>query len=240
MTKRSNASNTCIEQYYFEQFRAHFPLPPAEVMYGDKPDVILRGATRIGVEITRLYLVDGKDPASEQRQNQWRQTVLDSAQAKYLEVGGKRSELTVSFDPRRPIRDPEAVGRALLAVMPKIEVCPEGEVRREVYASIPELDFVYHNPREYEDAQWRLAQVYTTPTLAVERLREVVKSKQSKMKDYQPCDTFWLLVIVDIADRAQDQDIRWPRVADPIFSQFERIIVYNPQFAEWTDVPIRH
>ena len=58
-----------IERHYFEQFRQHFPVPDGRVIYADKPDVRLLGDSTIGIEIVRLYLTDGGNPVSEQRQS---------------------------------------------------------------------------------------------------------------------------------------------------------------------------
>lgn len=66
-----------------------------------------------------------------------------------------------------------------------------------------------------------------------------IAEKHNKLPAYKQCDAFWLLLVVDFIDRAQDQDIRWPDPAIEFSSPFERIIVYKPQFAEWTDVPIK-
>jgi hypothetical protein len=235
-----SSANANIEHHYFEQFRSHFSLPPGEIEYGDKPDVVLRGERKIGIEIVRLYLVDGSDPAAEQIQSGWRHRVLESAQRAFLANGGRRIELTLSFNPRHPIKDVKSVAGALASIAPRIAEERGGEVRRALFAHIPEIAFVYHNPREYTDARWRLAQTYTTPLLAVERVLAIVESKHEKTDEYAQCDALWLLVIVDFADRAQDQDIRWPDAANTVPTKFERVIIYKPQFAESTEVPVTH
>jgi hypothetical protein len=75
----SRASNQAIKRYYFEQFRTHFPLPTGSVEYTDKPDVIVHGARKLGIEIANLYLVDGGDPSSEQAQRRVRERVLQES-----------------------------------------------------------------------------------------------------------------------------------------------------------------
>src|SRR5271170_1864401 len=65
------------ERYYFEKFRLQAALPHGEITYGDKPDVIIAGdRTTIGIEITNLYLEDGKNSASEQVRPGCAQTFL--------------------------------------------------------------------------------------------------------------------------------------------------------------------
>ena len=238
MPSDSNRSNGNIERHYFEQFRSQFPLPPCEVKYGDKPDVLLEGDARIGIEITRLYLVDGADPRSEQRQSELRREALDRAQKIYLAGGGRLIELHVSFDPTRPITDARAVAEALATAATRISTGFSGEVRPHLFSMIPEVTFIYCNAKQYNDARWHAAQVYTTPALAVHRLVEIVKAKEAKVGGYDPCDAIWLLVIVDMAVRGQDQDIEWPAAADSLRSKFDRILIYRPQFGDWTEVPL--
>jgi hypothetical protein len=49
-------SNEKIQRYYFEKFRDIFSLPQGCVIYGDKPDVIISGARKIGIEITNFFI----------------------------------------------------------------------------------------------------------------------------------------------------------------------------------------
>ena len=234
MTRLSNRE---VEYHYFEQFRTHFPIPNGVVEYTDKPDVIIHGERKLGVEIANLYLAHGSDPNSEQRQHHFREAVLQQAQARHLKAGGKKIELTVSFDPTRPIKYVKAVVNALADTAASIQVFPRGEISPTYFSNIPEVSFVYHNPTEYPDAVWRVCQSYTVPSLSLTSLAATIAEKHSKLPTYKQCHAFWLLLVVDYIDRAQDQDIRWPEPGIHISSPFERIIVYKPQFAAWTDVP---
>jgi hypothetical protein len=236
----THPSNQAIERHYFEQFKAHFPIPPGEPQYGDKPDVIIRGKRCVGVELANLYLADGHDPSSEQTQRHFREHVLKRAQALYVAAGGKAIELTVSFDPTHPIRDKKSVASALAAAAKSIDKLPVGPVNRACFAQIPEVRFIYHNPIEYPDALWRTSQVYTVPSLSLSRIAKILEEKHQKFPSYRPCDAYWLLLVVDFADFAQDQDIGWPDPGFSLPSKFDKIIVYKPQFAEWTEVPTRH
>lgn len=67
------------------------------------------------------------------------------------------------------------------------------------------------------------------------RLREIVADKESKAADYAPCDAYWLLIVVDWADAAQDQEITTTRLK--LASEvFEKIIVYKPGFEDIAEV----
>jgi hypothetical protein len=55
MTRRSNQE---IERYYFDLFRSVYPLPEGQIKYGDKPDVIIEGQRKIGIEVTNLFFAE--------------------------------------------------------------------------------------------------------------------------------------------------------------------------------------
>ena len=99
------------------------------------------------------------------------------------------------------------------------------------------LYFIYYNKKEYEDAKWRSVQGHYVPALSLERLRELVSNKTKKLPHYQQCDIYWLLLIVDFMDPAQDQDLQWPAGELLEKSPFERILLYKPQFGQVMLVP---
>ena len=65
-----------INRHYFELFSKCYSIPAGEVTYGDKPDVIIDGKRRIGIELTNSYLEKGKNPESIQNQRQIRRIIL--------------------------------------------------------------------------------------------------------------------------------------------------------------------
>lgn len=96
MTRQTNSQ---FEQHYFEQFRRDYPLPDGDIEYNDKPDVIVRGALSLGIEITNLYIAPGSNPASEQVQRHRREQILKQAQAAYLKAGGKKLNSPLTLIP---------------------------------------------------------------------------------------------------------------------------------------------
>jgi hypothetical protein len=199
--------------------------------------VIVPGDTTLGIEITNLYLVPGQDVASEQVQARRREKVLQVAQAAFLASGGRRFELSVDFDPRNPILRVESIAQALCALAQSLVNAKSGEVSRNLFAHIKELRFVYLNALEYPDSRWRLVQGFSVPNLSIERVREVVNEKATKLKEYQPCGRYWLLAIVDFIDRAQDQEVVWPEGASLGNCPFEKVLIYKPQFRQVLEVP---
>jgi hypothetical protein len=71
------------------------------------------------------------------------------------------------------------------------------------------------------------------------RVKEVIASKTKKIPGYQKCDAYWLLLIVDFWDPAQDQYIDWPVDEFIERTPFERVLLYKPAFRQVVEVPQR-
>ncbi len=233
MARRSNRE---IEEECFRQFCAHFPLPPGEVVHQDKPDVIISGPRKIGVEIARLYLADGSDPHSEQLQRPRRETVIREAQAQYLRSGGERV-ITASFNPSYPIEDASVTAGRLADLVASIHI--GGPVPKSLLSGVPEVRSLYFHSNEDPKNSWRMLSEFMVPCLSVPRVVSVVAEKDRLLAGYEQCDSYWLLLIVDWMDGAQDQHIDWPEGAPVLRTNFERVFVYKPDFADWTEAPCR-
>ena len=227
MTRRSNQD---IERYYFGMFRRDYQLPDGTIVHGDKPDVILEGERKIGIEITNFFLETGALPESEQIQRKAREAVVSKAQQIYLSNTGKRIELSFSFDKASPIRDQGKLAKKIAEVAKDIDGRKTGAVSKDVFKDIPELSFVFLNAKEYDDPKWRVVQCYSGQAMSMEKLRGVVSAKETQSKFYQRCDAYWLVVVVDFIDRAQDQEIQvdgFEKISSPVF---EKVIVYKTHF----------
>lgn len=211
-------------------FRRDYQLPEGTIIHGDKPDVILKGGRKLGIEITNFFLEDGALPESEQIQRKAREAVVSKAQKIYLDNGGKRIELSFSFDKLSPIRDKRKLTKKIAAVAKNIDGLKTGAIRKDVFKGMPELSFVYLNAKEYEDPKWRVVQRHSGQVMSMEKLRGIVSAKEAQSKFYECCDAYWLVVVVDFIDRAQDQEIQinsFERIDSTIF---EKVIVYKTHF----------
>ena len=226
----SKISNQDIEKYYFEMFRKDYPLPQGTVVYGDSPDVIIDGERRIGVEITNFYHKCGKLPESEQVQSRLRKKVISNAQRRYQEQNCRKLSISLGFDKSNPIRDQKTLVNQLIHLATQIQNCETGQIGRNYFNHIPELSFVYLNNQEYEDTKWRVVQVHDVPMLAMARLIDIVKDKEQRSKKYEKCDVYWLLVVVDFMNPAQDQEIQIDDFNKVETETFERVIVYKTLF----------
>ena len=73
-------------------------------------------------------------------------------------------------------------------------------------------------------------QVYNVPVMSRERLLDIVRSKERRANKYEKCDAYWLLVVVDFMDFAQDQEIRIDGFDKIQTDVFEKVIVYKTLF----------
>jgi len=267
-----------IERYYFEQFRQTYRLPQGEITYDDKPDVRIAG-TQLGIEITNFYVTAGTSPASEQVQSKLRKFAVAEGQELYLQKGGRNVELTFGFDKTHPIQDARALSRQLAELGVRLEGFGNGEVRKDDYSDIPELEFVFLNAHklQYSDepdpkypngvpdssgpftdwadyfnrrsaraehagkyipftlpAKWRVMQSHSVEFMSTTRLNEIIAEKEAKAQQYAPCDAYWLLIVVDFINPAQEQEIRVGGVT--VHSDmFQKIILYRTGYEHFVE-----
>lgn len=233
MTRNSNQN---IEKHYFEMFRQVYPLPSGAVTHGDKPDIIIEGQKLIGIEMTNFYLEEGSLSASEQVQRKLREKIVSDAQKLYQNDNERNFEITFGFDKANPIRDKKKLEKKLVDLAKRIEDLGTGSISRDNFRTIPELFHVYLNANEYQDARWRVVTVYDGQVMSRDRLLKIVRAKEKKANRYKKCDAYWLLVVVDFFDRAQDQEIRVVDLGKIESDIFEKIIVFKTVFGEVLEV----
>ena len=269
-----------VERHYFEMFRKAYSLPSGTISYGDKPDVVLEGASKLGIEMTRLYVTEGASPNSEQAQRKVREIAVAKGDQLYQQNGGKNIGLTVSFDKKHPIKKVNDLARRLAALARHLEDGNSGKISRNLLKGVPEIDFAYLHARElqyssepdplfpqgrpdvsegfaafkeYEDRRqlralrdgiykpldrplkWKVGQGHSFGLTSPERLTEIIREKEAKAQQYVRCDAFWLLVVVDFLDSAQEQEIRIHGFT--IDSEvFQKIIIYKPYFEQVVEI----
>ena len=220
-------TNQELERHYFGQFQSVYRLPPGDITFGDKPDVCVSGERKIGIEITNLYLRSGSDIGSEQSQRPLRAAAISRAHGLHQRNGGRRFELTFGFKDGVPITNVEKVAAQLFGLAKGLEKAGTGPLSRAAFETIPELWFVYLNAKEYDDAKWRNSEVHRLGFMSANTLRTVIEEKERKCAGYDSCDEYWLLIVVDFMDRAQEQEIRLDDLPSCPSNVFERIIVFT-------------
>ncbi|MBB4196296.1 hypothetical protein CCR94_05580 [Rhodoblastus sphagnicola] len=221
-------SNQQIEQAHFEEFRKAYALPPGEIKYSDKPDVFLKGDRTIGIEITNFYVRPNEAEGSEQTQRPLRDAIISKAHKLYRKAGGKEIILSIAFDPEiRITKDRCKVLPQILAnFATQIDTQPEGQIDTDSYPEMPELNWIHTSGREFQNGNFELVQSYSVPIMPVARLNDIVTEKEGKAADYHKCDAYWLLIVVDFWNPAQDQEITTQpiKLASKVF---EKIILFK-------------
>ena len=197
--------------------------------YGDKPDVIVHGTRKIGIEITNFFVQSGNLLASEQRQRPLRDSVVADAHRLYSENGGRKIELTFSFDITNPITPGrrKKLSGYLAVIARSLDNSPSGLINRHLFRdTMPEVESIYLNAKEYADAKWRVMQSHAVAITNKNDLEAIIREKESKSTEYETCDAQWLLVVVDGINAGQEQEIRIdnPHIHSAIF---ERILLYH-------------
>lgn len=232
-------SSDKIERHYFEKFRQVYQLPDGTVIYGDKPDVIVHGTRKIGIEMTSFFLKSGSDPDSEQRQRPLRGPIIEESWKLYRASGGRNDvNLTVCFDGSNPISPArrKKLPQELAALLHTIDNRESGAIEWHLFRDkMPEIWSVWLHSKQEVDAKWRLNGIHSPRLMDKSDLEAKVREKEVKSCEYERCDAYWLLVVVDGMDSAQDQEIRIddPHVDSPVF---EKIIAYEPLFGHIVEV----
>ena len=228
----SKVLNQDIERYYFEKFRNDFSLPSGTVIYGDSPDVVIVGERKIGIEITNFYHKPGSLTESEQIQNRWREKVVLEAQNLYEKGNRKKFEISFGFDKSYPIWNQKSLIDKIIHLAKNIENFQTGQIGRNYFDNIPELSYIYLYNQETEYNRWRIVQVYDVPMLDMKRLVDIIREKESRSQKYEKCDAYWLLIVIDTMNPAQDQDILVNNFEKVETEVFERVIVYKSLFGQ--------
>ncbi|WP_428718710.1 hypothetical protein [Undibacterium curvum] len=235
MTKKSQSQ---LERAYYEDFELYCPIAPkGEVTFSDKPDIVVKGANKIGIEIANIYLKDGKDLSSEQIQSKLRFNVIQQAKSLYLTGMHPSYAFFFDFDPNVPITNTEELSKRVYQRVLKHIQEQHDDFSNTGLDDCPELRYISNSGTEKSDAKWDLIQCYDVPDLSTQRVREIVAAKASKVARYQSCDRYWLLLVIELWDPAQDQHPIWNEQDKIGPTPFERIIIYKPTTKEWLEVP---
>jgi hypothetical protein len=221
-----------LEERVFEMFRKVYALPDGEPTYPENPDVIWVGKSKIGIEITNFYITAGQNLESEQQQRSLREKVVSEAQKKYSAAGRKKIELTVSFNENHPIKNANETIEKLSKLANKTDKQITGDVRKSEFSDIPELFSIYIYSEDCETPVWRSVQVHSSEYMSADRLQEIISDKDRKVEQYQTCDEYWLLVVVNYFDPAQDREIRREDIENVESTKFKKVILYRPPHEE--------
>jgi len=233
MTRR--ASQLEIEKYYFENFSRRFVLPEGEIVHGDKPDIIINGEKRTGIEITNFYVdQSGEEPSQTSR----RDNAVSCAQAIYRERTGRNVEYRFGFSDGLNIRNVRKMAGKLACLAGRFDDYPPGRVAIEEFSDIPEVFFLWRGD-EYEGCTWQHQHVARIPVMNQDSLKKIIENKEKKAKRYEGCDQLWLLIVIDYMNFSQDQEINGVKPDEIETAVFDKVVIYKTCYEQIIEVPIR-
>jgi hypothetical protein len=142
--------------------------------------------------------------------------------------------LTVEFESSCPITlaRKRTLSQELAAFAAIVDSGPSGAFYPNSFPEMPEIKSIWLSSKDWDSPTWvRPGQVFSYEEMSAEGLKEIIVEKELKAAKYAPCDAYWLLVIVDWKDAAQDQEITTSCLKIPS-NVFEKIVIYKPGFEE--------
>lgn len=230
--KRTNEEK---ERDYFEAFAGVYNIPKGEIIFCDRPDVIIDGKQKIGVEITELFKKPGGLLESEQQQREIRKEVLNKAFEKFSLIANNPIDIVFYFDLSKPIQDKNQLIEKIVVLAKENEFSPIGKISYEYFENIPELRGGYCRPVLHDTPEWQDINAYDVPFISIDRLKEIIKTKEKKAGLYTPCDIYWLLIVVEFWDPAQDQEIRVEGI-ECDSEIFDKILVFRTAYNHVVEV----
>ena len=230
ITTREKPTKKEKERHWLELFKVAYKgdFPAGTVKYDENPDVlIIDPAGTTGIEITEFHLIDGGLAKSEPQQALRRAGVLYEARDLYRTDGGK--DILFHFEFQYISADRRKALPAEVAAFAKRNEDNIGkQIGLEGDAAPEEVSFAW-NSGFYKAATLSNMQLYSGSRTSLDSLVKIIRSKERKVKGYQKCDAYWLLICVDYFDRAQDQEIQIdnPHVDSEVF---DKIFMFRSAF----------
>lgn len=231
MVKNSNQKNVRrtneIEEFYFKKFQEAYGLS-GDFEISDKPDIRINyNCKKIGIELTSFYLEEGSNIESEQRQSPIRERIVKKAQCLYEKHNGRNIEVTLGFN---TIIDENGLAEKIADWIGRNNK-RQGTVSLSSFSHIPELRFVYINLGPYDDAEWRISQVYSIGNTSPQQLQKIITDKESKFDQYDnDLDETWLLIVIDFINFGMDQEPHNVDYSEISVKKFDKVFMFKTAF----------
>lgn len=216
-----------IEGFYYKKFQKAYSLPE-EFSISDKPDIrIDHNGKKIGIEVTSFYLEGGSNIEGDQRQSPIRERVVKKAQCLYETKNGRNIEVTLGFN---TINNERGLAEKIADWIEKNKT-EQGHISLDRFSHISELRSVYVNLGPYEDAKWRVLQVYSIPNTSPKQLQEIISDKEDKLDQYQQnLDEIWLLIVIDFINLGMDQEPHNVDYSKISVKKFNKVFMFKTGF----------
>ncbi len=201
-----------------------------EYELADKPDIHCE-KDDLGVEHTIYYPVNGKKKSSHGSQESARKAVVEEAQKIYEEKKPKGVEVSFSFN---EIKNRKGLAKRIAEWLCAYEAPLEGKL--SLPESIPELKMVYVSPRSYKDPVWRYYQSYSREQINLDRLQQIIDSKELLFDRYTKYKKMWLLIVINFVDPGLDAEIENISFDTIKFEKFDKVILFRKVYDEIVEI----
>ena len=191
---------------------AYASFPEGEIKKSEKPDFIIYGNRKIGIEHSYLFRGDGKDIFSIQRQDQFKNIIVEGASQKIKETSVKQFNVFVSFEEKTKI-EPANIVTLIDFLVEKVVSAKNPTKERQVtigkYYLEPYQDtFSMIQLYDFGDIHplWKRMDVFSVESIEKNGYLEKLIGQKNK-KHYAGCDELWLLITIDYFNPSSQQYI---------------------------------
>jgi hypothetical protein len=202
-TQHSDAQKK-LERHHLNVFRrvcSDFPF--GRIVSCETPDFIVnRGSTKIGIEMTQVYVDPGRRRGSLQSRETAKSRIMRAAEKIVQEAGTPDVYVFLFFnrtwspDPKQDDRIAHAVAQTVINNIP-----PEGEsvwVQYQLHSTQPiDVDLIsIHRITDFGDERWCWLDAGEPVKNAIAHLQRTIDCKAPKLQDcLMKCDECWLLIV---------------------------------------------
>jgi hypothetical protein len=225
-------SSSAREEDDMRAFADVYPLDGVPIQ-GDKPDYIIRGDRCVGVELSELYQVDGKDSA--QHQIKVRKGLLTKAQELYRRSTEKQAAYAIGFNDSVPLRRTSSLEQALVTVL--LGDWKRGaELPKAAHSHIREIRSVFRI--DADNIDWQLRGTQEGGPIDLQRVEECIRKKELLLGTYAKCDAHWLLLTYSFFAAGQGFEPSLPREPQAIITSFEKVFVFERGSRTVVPIPV--
>lgn len=216
-----------------------------QCVFTDVPDlVITTKSSIIGLEHTRIYYEHPQLKSGQQRgaQERLHLSIVNFAHQMFKQRCSVPLRLTVSFSEPFNLRkqDVEPVAKALAEVVLNWTANGLDPIEEKNTTTVSAWEYQRTNMlfpdgirsfryKVYDDPRydfWGPTYGYGVPTLTVDKVKEIIQSKDSKFGEYKKrCDEIWLLLVTDLGMPSSHFRIDDKIHTHPFATKFERLFL---------------
>jgi CRISPR/Cas system-associated endoribonuclease Cas2 len=192
------------ERIYLDRLRSRCKdFPSGEIYSDESPDFIVdSNGKRIGIEITEIFVDDGKSKSSRQSIASARNTITSLARKHALELGTPPVCVTLFFNWRRRLlrcAEQDIASRVANVVHENIPPAGENADLKCRHDSIQptEVDqILIYRARPVTEHRWEWTEFSRVEEDAIPYLKNAIERKSKQLRAFlKKCDECWLLIV---------------------------------------------